>query len=102
MEPVYFQAYLVVANIFTELVKYKNSSDSCSGESLTHTFLHTYFLCSSIVYSLLLSSITEDKIVHKCMKKVKHNQDKKKHNQNLIKITHVQYLFQNVAIHFNT
>ena len=27
---------------------------------------------------------------------------KKKHNQNLIKITHVQYLFQNVVIHFNT
>ena len=37
------------------------------------------------------------------MKKVKCNQDqKKKHNQNLIKITHVQYLFQNVVIHFNT
>ena len=27
---------------------------------------------------------------------------KKRHNQNLIKITHVQYLFQNVVIHFNT
>ena len=27
---------------------------------------------------------------------------KKKDNQNLIKITHVQYLFQNVVIPFNT
>ena len=36
------------------------------------------------------------------MKKIKQNQEKKKHNQNLIKITLVQHLFQNLVIHFNT
>ena len=34
--------------------------------------------------------------------KTQSGQQKKKHNQNLIKITHVKYLFQNVVIHFNT
>ena len=35
------------------------------------------------------------------MKKVKHNQDKKKAQPELNQ-NHVQYLFQNVVIHFNT
>ena len=73
------------------------------GKAWPISFLHTYLLCSSIVYSLLLSSITENKIFHKCMKKVKHEiRTKEKHNQNLIRITFVQHLFQNLVIHFNT
>ena len=37
------------------------------------------------------------------MKKVKHEiRTKEKHNQNLIRITFVQHLFQNLVIHFNT
>ena len=36
------------------------------------------------------------------MKKVKHEiRTKEKHNQNLIRITFVQHLFQNLVIHFN-
>ena len=37
------------------------------------------------------------------MKKVKHEiRTKEKHNQDLIRITFVQHLFQNLVIHFNT
>ena len=60
--------------------------------------------CAVLLYPpYLLLSITENKIVHKCMKKVKHEiRTKEKHNQNLIRITFVQHLFQNLVIHFNT
>ena len=68
MEPVYFQANYVVKNIFTELLKITTET-VVKGKPDPQVLAHLLFVQFYCPYLLL--SITEDKIVHKCMNKSK-------------------------------
>ena len=71
------------------------------GKPDPQVLVHLLF-CSSIVLTYYYPSL-KIKLSTNTWIKVKHKiRTKKKHNQNLIKITHVQYLFQNLVLHFNT